>query len=168
MNKLAAIAIVGIMIVSCSTRPHSVITDGVPNLSEVSPGVWRGGQPTAAGWAHLKSIGVKNVIKLNPESEASDNEARALGMDVLYRPVSFAQQVGLSEIPADYFSEAVSVVQPGTYIHCYHGQDRTGLFVAIYRLRRDGWTKYFAQSEMDRMGFHSELLGLNQFWRKIK
>lgn len=168
MKWLAATVIAGLMIVSCSTRPHSVVIDGVPNLSEVSSGVWRGGQPTIAGWSHLKNIGVTNVIKLNPEEEASDKDAYVFGMQIRYLPVSLMQQLGMSTIPKDYFHEAISSVHPGTYIHCYHGQDRTGLFVAMYRVQRDGWTKHFAQSEMEQMGFHEELRGLAHYWEDFK
>ena len=48
--------------------PPTVITRGVPNLHAVRPGVWRGGQPTAAGWAYLREPGVKHVLKLNFDS----------------------------------------------------------------------------------------------------
>ena len=55
------------------------------------------------------------------------------------------------------------MVAPGTFVHCAHGQDRTGLVVAVYRVRH-GWTKAQAQAEMLRLGFHPTLLGLWQSW----
>ena len=64
---------------------------GIPNLSQVALGVWRGGQPTAAGWEHLKSLGVKWDVKLNTEHEASDNEAKLHGIEVIYLPISLVQ-----------------------------------------------------------------------------
>ena len=57
--------------------------DGIPNYREVRPGVYLGGQPTLAGWAYLKSIGIKTVVKLNFPSEGSDDEAARLGMTVV-------------------------------------------------------------------------------------
>ena len=35
-----------------------------PNLAQVEPGVWRGGQPTEQGWRDLRSLGITNVVKL--------------------------------------------------------------------------------------------------------
>jgi len=37
---------------------------GVPYAAEVAPGLYRGGQPDAAGIAWLKSIGVKTIVNL--------------------------------------------------------------------------------------------------------
>ena len=61
----------------CATHQMS---HGVPNLSQVEPGVWRGGQPSPEGWQYLKSIGIKRDLKLNPILEASDELAMLNGM----------------------------------------------------------------------------------------
>ena len=61
----------------------SEVASGIPNFHEVSPGVYRGGQPTSAGWAFLKSKGVRTVVKLNLASEGSDEGATKLGMTVI-------------------------------------------------------------------------------------
>src|SRR5258708_26347081 len=54
-------------------------TQGVPNFVEVGPKLLRGGQPSAEGWKWLKEEnGVTAVVKLNYESEGSDDEARRL------------------------------------------------------------------------------------------
>ena len=39
----------------------SEVVNGIPNFREVAPGVYRGGQPTTAGWAFLKSKGVRTT-----------------------------------------------------------------------------------------------------------
>jgi len=38
------------------------------------------------------------------------------------------------------------------YVHCEHGKDRTGLVLALYRVRYDGWTEAQAAEEMAAMG----------------
>ena len=38
------------------------------------------------------------------------------------------------------------------YVHCEHGKDRTGLVLALYRVRYDGWTEAQAADEMAAMG----------------
>ena len=62
-------------------------------------------------------------------------------------------------------SNAVAAIRPGTYIHCEHGQDRTGLIVGCRRVWLDGWTKTNAWNEMIAAGFHPALHGLASFWK---
>lgn len=53
----------------------------------------------------------------------------------------------------------------GTYVHCRHGRDRTGLVVGCYRMWIDGWSEATAAREMDAMGFRWSIPGLNAFWK---
>lgn len=152
------LTLIGLMILSgCSTSP---ITHGIPNLALVEPWVWRGGQPNAEGFAYLKSLGVHNVIKLNEESEGQDDYASFDTYDV---PVSLPQQLGLEPMPNNFGLGYKSNVG-GTFIHCQHGQDRTGLFVAMWRVRFDAWPKADAEKEMLAHGFHKSLIGLWKYW----
>jgi hypothetical protein len=139
---------------------------GVPNLAQVEPGVWRGGQPTEQGWAYLRSLGITNVVKLNTENDASDAPAKKLGMTIYAAPISLRAQLGAEQINAKDLEKALATVPAkGTYIHCEHGQDRTGLFVAMWRVEKDGWTKPQAEKEMIEHGFHKILRGLWDFWQ---
>ncbi len=38
------------------------------------------------------------------------------------------------------------------YVHCEHGKDRTGLVLALYRVRHDGWSPARAAAEMADLG----------------
>ncbi len=40
------------------------------------------------------------------------------------------------------------------YVNCFHGSDRTGLLLAIYRMAREGWSAAKAYKEMRGCGFH--------------
>jgi len=137
----------------------------IPNLAVVSvhPLILRGGQPTDAGWKYLRGLGVTQDIKLNEESEGSDNAA---AIEVLRAPVNLRQQLGFQPMP-DLAALAIVDIHDPTFIHCEHGQDRTGLFVALYRIHH-GWTAQDAESEMLRLGFHKELRGLWDYWQKQK
>ena len=158
---LTALALAG-----CSTLSSSVEHD-IPNFKQVTvdPGVYRGGQPRSrAGWEYLQSIGISNVVKLNLETEATDNDARALGMTVSYFPISYLHQRVLKPDPT-IVSNAVAAIKPGTYVHCKKGQDRTGLIVGCKRVWQEGWAKTNAWTEMIAGGFHPILRGLNDFWQ---
>ena len=41
-----------------------------------------------------------------------------------------------------------------TFVHCYYGEDRTGVMVAAYRIAQQNWTADQAITEMDSFGFH--------------
>jgi protein tyrosine/serine phosphatase len=153
----------------CSCSP-TTYTHGVPNLVQVDPGVWRSGQPTTpAAWAYLKSLGIKRVVKLNFESEGTDDGARAVGMEVLYVPIEPNGDVfTVVEKPdAAHVDAAVTALAEGggTLVHCTHGEDRTGEVVAVHRVRNDHWPKSVAHREMLARGFHEELVGLDAYWQ---
>ncbi len=187
IGLLVIAAIAMMMLGSCGCQT-AMVTHGIPNLRQVEPGVWRGGQPTDEGWRWLHAQGVRVVVKLNPESEASDAAAEEpYGMIVWRLPLTFGQQLGTSKIPKDYFVDAVAAfplpqaqrssfgLMPdqsvgNVFIHCQHGQDRTGLFVACYRVagHQEHWTKAAAEKEMLANGFHKELVGLWEYWENFK
>lgn len=161
--KNTCLLLVSLLLASCASVPTTINHD-VPNLRLVSPGIYRGGQPiTADGWAYLKGIGVTNVVKLNRYSEGSDVDAITLGMTVGSFPIDITHQV-LVKPDSQTVSNAVAAIAPGTYIHCEHGQDRTGLIVGCYRVWRQGWPKDKARKEMLDDGFHTALHGLNDYW----
>ena len=116
-------AFVLVALLGCAT-PAAV--NDIENLKPVSGhiAVYRGGQPDEKGWALLQACGVSNVVKLNLEAE-SDAGARALGMTVNYFPIDIEHQALLKPKLAT-ITNAVNAIKPGTYIHCEHGQDRTG------------------------------------------
>lgn len=140
--------------------------NGIPNLSQVSTGIWRGGQPTLEGWFWLKQHGVTNVIKLNPEYEASDQPAVALGFNVQAYPIDTMEMIFGHPKPWNTLVAAKAINRRPVYIHCAHGQDRTGIVIGIYRVMHDGWTKAQAKQEMIEHGFSPELHGLYSFWEE--
>jgi hypothetical protein len=139
---------------------------GIPHLSQVEPGVWRGGQPkTPEAWAYLRhTLGLTNDIKLNTGEEASDQAAVDVGFRLYYFPIDTMEQLVEGPDPVA-MSNAVARIKPGTFIHCEHGQDRTGLLVGRYRLL-EGTNAAAAWREMTNHGYHPALLGLTRFWRE--
>ena len=109
----------------CGCATHQ-ISHGVPNLAQVEPGVWRGGQPNSEGWEYLKSLGVKRDIKLNTNYEASDALAISNEMQIIYLPINW-EQMTIGKPDKNKLNVAIGAIGPGTFVHCEHGQDRTGL-----------------------------------------
>ena len=138
---------------------------GVTNFLVVSPTLFRSGQPAGPqGWRWLADAGVKSVVKLNTEEESSDKVALDLGLTVVYKPIPLHDQL-IFRPDFQLMKDAIEAMcVPGTLVHCEHGQDRTGLAVACYRVWKQGWSKSDAKAEMLQHGFHDTLLGLDLFW----
>ena len=153
-------------ICGCKSAP---ITHGIPNLALVEPGVWRGGQPNAEGWAWLKSQGVLYDVKLNTWDEASDMQAITNGIFVQDDGIINFEQQTIGK-PDSYALESAvqSIINHagtiGVYVHCEHGQDRTGLVIGAYRVQAEKWSKSDAYKEMAAHGFHPILRGLVRSW----
>lgn len=140
----------------------------IPNLFRVDDLFWRGGQPPDDdSWNFLyRDMGVRRIIKLNGENEGdntSDIAAEALGIELIYCPIPVADQL-IFKPNKDLVKKAVEAFRVNCFVHCSHGQDRTGLVIGCWRVWKLGDAKQAAWQEMIDYGFHPELLGLTLFW----
>lgn len=134
----------------------------IPNFHKVTDFVYRGGQPDQQGWQSLKDMGIKRVIKLDTRCENPDDN---LDFEVLDYSMDWLEQIlGPTVVKVENATKAIGATP--TFVHCLHGQDRTGLVVACWRVWVMGWTKAEAQAEMLDLGFHKWLVGLWWFWRQ--
>ena len=134
---------------SMGSRKHAV---GLPNFGEVSPQLYRGGQPGVDGFKTLKSMGVTIVVDMRSGHNEHEKEAVTnLGMQYVSIPWH-------CPIPRDEpFAKFLKVIQdnPGRkiFVHCRLGDDRTGMAVASYRIAEEGWSAEEAMKEMELFGF---------------
>lgn len=172
----AAVIIILLAILALAGCATQTAIHGIANFAKVESGVYRGGQPNAEGWNYLATLGVTNVVKLNAwrenlyEPAISDERASKLGMTVLGDEIDFPTQAfpHCQVFLPPEVELAIATIKPGTFIHCLHGQDRTGLVVACYRVRMERWSKGQAEAEMLAHGFHKELYGLWSYWAEFK
>ncbi|MBP9093693.1 tyrosine-protein phosphatase [bacterium] len=140
----------------------SEIFEHLPNYQVVNEGLQRGGQPTERGFAILKEEGVKTIINLREESEhlaAEEALIKRLGLNyhsLVISPFGFPTN--------ELIHQAISIItdeskQP-VFLHCLHGQDRTGMLVGIYRMVVEEWNLQDAYCEMLAMGFHAGFTNL--------
>lgn len=177
---LAATILCIAMLNGCATRRPIPVEHGIPNLVQVESAIWRGGQPTAEGWRHLYALGVTNVVKLNKPEEGNDGPAILLGMIVQNFPISAIDQTVGTPSRAS-IDAAARAIRHGTFVHCGSearteeaierndstgagGNDRSGLVVALWRVRVQGWSKDRAHAEMIACGFRPILHGLYEIW----
>jgi len=133
---------------------------GLPNGGKISDSLFRGAQPRGEGVKELKNLGITTIVDLRGEDPAKISwerqQAEALGIRFVSIPVSGwsppsnEQVAQFLQIFRDHPKEKV-------FVHCRFGDDRTGVFVATYRMAFYGWPSEQAMNEMYFFGF-------NGFW----
>jgi protein tyrosine/serine phosphatase len=137
---------------------------GVPNLNQVTPFLYRSAQPDAAGFANLeKSLKVKVVIDLR-ESKTDDVYLSNSKIRPFYVPMN-AMHITNAEIISALTLIRAHEGEGPILVHCQHGADRTGVVVAMYRIIYQGWSKARAIDEMKNGGynFHSIFFNIPAF-----
>jgi len=134
---------------SMGSRKHYV---GLPNFGEVTPNLYRGGQPGADGLKALKKMGVGIIVDMRGgHSQHEQAAVEELGMEYVSIPWH-------CPFPSDKpFVNFLKVIEenPGKkiFVHCRLGDDRTGMAIASYRMAAEGWTADEAMKEMELFGF---------------
>lgn len=134
---------------SMGSRKHCT---GLSNFGEVTPDLYRGGQPGADGLKALKKMGVSIVIDMRGSRSAQEQSAvEELGMEYVSIPWH-------CPFPSDTaFVKFLKVIEqnPGKkiFVHCRLGNDRTGMAIASYRMAEQGWSADEAMTEMKLFGY---------------
>lgn len=116
--------------------------------------IFRGGQPAnLSEWEFVYALGVRQVLKLNLESEAQDSPWLCLAGDtsLIYCPISAWQQI-VTEPELSQVLASLDALNVPTFVHCEHGVNRTGLLCALYRVRVCGWSVAQAKAEWHGYG----------------
>lgn len=148
--------------------------------SEVTEGIFRGGKPTAEQISELRQFNIRTVINLQggdlnnrlwapiirrwepgeiPESIQRERElVEEYGMNFLSIPVNSLKPFTDKESrDVDVALEAMGDPDARPiYIHCEYGRDRTGLLIALYKVKYMDWAPIDAYREWLRMG-HSRV-----------
>jgi protein tyrosine/serine phosphatase len=136
-----------------------ITLEGVPNLHQITPALYRSEQPTALGFRNLEQLGIRTVINLRAFN-SDDDEVRGTGLrtervKILTWNVDDAHVVDVMRMLRN--------PENGPFlIHCQHGADRTGLMSAMYRILEQGWTADDALAELRDGGY-----GYHAMWKNI-
>src|SRR5271167_469936 len=130
---------------------------GIYNAARVTPLLYRGAQPSLSDLSELKKIGVTTIVDLREESANTStherSEAESLGIRFVHIPVGGFSTPSSRQL-ADFFSLLRGVPPQTIFVHCEFGEDRTGVFIASYRIAFEHWSSDRALNEMLAFGFH--------------
>jgi hypothetical protein len=130
--------------------PQSIA--GIPNFAEVTPRLYRGGQPGIKGIAALKKMDMDIVVDMrgghNRKEQAELEKHRMRYVSIPWH----------CPLPRDKpFARFLKLIQQNPkkkiFVHCRLGDDRTGMAIAAYRMADEGWSAEEAMTEMKRFGF---------------
>ncbi|MFH1809667.1 MAG: dual specificity protein phosphatase family protein [Pseudomonadota bacterium] len=142
-----------------STWASSVERPGLPNLHQLSDELYRSAQPTAEGFASLRTLEVRTVVNLRM-FHSDQPLARGTGLTLVDIPME-SWDLDLDEV--ERFLEVVTDRQrQPVLVHCLHGADRTGTMSAVYRMVVQGWSVDDAIAEMRDGGF-----GFHSVWNNL-
>ena len=130
--------------------------EGVDNFGRVNAQLYRGAQPDPAGFGALKKLGVGIVVRLSLGEEgasAEKEQVEALGMRFVAIPWSTARDPEREKVVA-FVSLMRENPDKTVFVHCKRGADRTGVFIAAYRIAFDHWTPTQAIAEMNAFHYH--------------
>jgi tyrosine-protein phosphatase SIW14 len=143
---------------------------GVENAGKINDFLYRGAQPHPEGYAELKKLGISIVVDLRNSKPVKHEggetheqlKVEAAGMryveiptNALFGPTQ-TQVATFLQLLHDNESKKV-------FVHCYFGDDRTGVMVATYRIAVDHWTSDEAYNEMRAYHFHKHLILMGHF-----
>ncbi len=132
------------------------------NFHQISSTVFRSEQPDQQLIPELKQHDIDVVINLR----SRDQDQKNLGhtqLNLIHVPIN------TWAINRNHLLEVMQHIQQAkinnkkVLIHCYHGSDRTGANIAMYRIIFENWTTQDALTEMKHGGY-----GFHPIWINIE
>jgi tyrosine-protein phosphatase SIW14 len=140
------------------TFGQKIDIDGIANAGKISDTLYRGAQPHAEGFSSLKALGITTIVDLRQENpnkvEWERQQAEALGIRFIHIPVSGWDAPTDAQI-SRFLGLFQEEPQQKTFVHCRFGEDRTGVFIAAYRISQQNWSAERAIREMYLFGFNA-------------
>jgi len=130
---------------------EKIYVPGISDFGRVNYFIYRGSQPKDDGVEQLKQFGIDTIVDLRGEfhglMEKERLRAESMGMHFINLPGSGWATPKDEEI-AQFFSLLRERPRRKIFVHCWLGGDRSGMFIAAYRIAFDGWSPQQAIQEM--------------------
>ena len=131
--------------------------EGVPNSGKINDRLYRGAQPRDPGLLELKKLGITTIVNLRDEDPSKlsweQNRAESLGIRFVHIAVN-EWSPPTNEQVAQFLSIFRDNPQEKVFVHCHFGEDRTGVFIASYRMAFEKLPADQALKEMRYFGYN--------------
>ena len=155
LSRLRLISVAVVLFVATAHVPSRASKGEVlPNFHKVNEQLYRGAQPLANGMQQLAALSIATVINLRGEDERTrDEEAEAKAAGLRYFSVPLP---GFGRPSDEQVNRVLAIINESqnwpVFVHCHHGEDRTGTIIAVYRISHDGWSAKQARKEAKHYG----------------
>ena len=174
MRLIATIITVALICGSCAhqppkqrptTQPLASPHDlpGLPDFARVSDVLYRGAQPGPEGLERLKSMGIKTVVDLRGASHR--DELSQVGLKYVHIPTNVLQIEDAKVI--EFLRTVRDPANQPVFVHCEHGADRTGCYVAVYRMVEQGWSESDAEAELPNFHYNPFFGNIRTYLRQL-
>jgi Tyrosine phosphatase family len=137
-------------------------------MLQVEGGLYRSARPQPSQFEEIRQAFTR-ILSLEGRAEDRKEADELSPVLVLSDSITFADIyfTGITQARLDFILQEIDAALSfgKVLVHCEHGQDRTGLVIAAYRVRKCGWTKEAAMAEALTLGYRKYLnFGLNKTW----
>jgi len=135
-------------------KPILVPSKLIPNFYKISDELYRSGQPKINSLGEMGEYDISTVINFR---NISGNLRYKRQSDIIF----LRSRINTWTISYDDLKQSFQVflsAKKPVLVHCKHGADRTGAFIAAYRIIFQGWSKQDAIFELRNggYGFHEK------------
>jgi tyrosine-protein phosphatase SIW14 len=156
--------LIGAALLVVPVRLAAAPPPGIEKFEQINEHLYRGGQPSEAGFQALAKMGIRTILDLRDKAEQSrleKNMVEALGMRFIAVPMSM-------HAPTDQqIDRALDLLNASegwpVFVHCQGGRDRTSTVIACYRISHDGWDNQKAYNDARQHGISVFDIGLRHY-----
>ena len=166
LNKIRVVACATVIAMTAASAPSFEPDQKIlPNFHRVNEQLYRGAQPLSGGIKQVALLGIRTIINLRGEDEGTRSEkeeAEAAGLRYVSIPLH-----GFRRPKDEEVERVLAVINDSqnwpVFVHCHHGEDRTGLIIACYRISHDGWSSEQAKNEARKNGMSRFQFGMKDY-----
>ena len=165
--------LVGCQTTSCTSHDNAaplpnraILIDTSTNLYQVDSLLFRSEQLSATDIPLLIDNNIEAIINLrffdrDDNDELLNNIVKETSVTLYNQPLKswYVTPQEVAQILTQI--KALQAQNKRVLVHCYHGADRTGLIVAMYRIIEQGWSIEDAKREMTAGGFGYHPIWIN-------
>lgn len=125
----------------------------IKRFLKVNDNLYRGGAPSVQDVIDLKKMGINKIVSLDEMSgKKIDRICKLLGIEHVIVPLDVSKPRSiLSLLGFDLYNLLID--NGPTFVHCHEGKDRTGMVVAMFKCKYEGWSFEKATREAIKIGF---------------